>query len=460
MSKLNYLRCVNHAIKRQTPRLVVNVSTISTLTKPAVSHPRVNYSKVQNIRFYSSEKKLVVNVPSMAESISEGTLQTWHKNVNEQVKTDELIASIETDKIVVEVRTPESGVIVEVASQPGDTVKVGDPLFTLLVGGAAPQKSAEPKTEEKAAAKKEEPKEVKSKKETPAPQKTEPKKEKEQPLKNEEKSSPAPTPAPQKTEPKKETTTTTTPTTTTTAGASTSDSGNRTETRVPMNRMRLRIAERLKSAQNTYALLTTFQEADLKNLIELRNEFKDDFLKKHGVKLGFMSAFVKAATAALVDQPTVNAVISGNEIVYRDFVDISVAVATPRGLVVPVLRNCEKMSFADVERQIQQYGETARNGQIKMEDMAGGTFTISNGGVYGSLLGTPIINPPQSAILGMHSIIKRPVVVGPLDQVEVRPMMYLALTYDHRLIDGREAVTFLRKIKAGIEDPRRLLLGV
>jgi len=223
-----------------------------------------------------------------------------------------------------------------------------------------------------------------------------------------------------------------------------------------MNRMRTRIAERLKESQNTYALLTTFQEADMHNLMQMRDEFKDEFQKKHGAKLGFMSAFVKAAAVALVDQPVVNAVITGSDIVYRSYVDISVAVATPKGLVTPVLRNCETMSFADIEKQIAALGEKARKGQISLEDLAGGTFTISNGGVYGSLMGTPIVNPPQSAILGMHAINKKAVVVN--DQIVIRPIMYLALTYDHRLIDGREAVTFLRKIKSVIEDPRRLLL--
>jgi len=225
-----------------------------------------------------------------------------------------------------------------------------------------------------------------------------------------------------------------------------------------MNRMRLRIAERLKDAQNTYALLTTMQEADLSNLIALRDEFKDEFQKKHGIKLGFMSAFVKSSAQALVEMPVINAVISGNEIIYRDYIDISVAVATPKGLVVPVLRDCDKMSFSDIEKEIVNLGEKAKTGQITVEDMAGGTFTISNGGVYGSMLGTPIVNPPQSAILGMHAITPRAVVVK--NQILIRPMMYLALTYDHRLIDGRDAVTFLRRIKAIIEDPRRLLLDL
>jgi len=227
--------------------------------------------------------------------------------------------------------------------------------------------------------------------------------------------------------------------------------------------MRQRIAERLKDSQNTNALLTTFQEADLSNLTELREQFKDEFFKKHQVKLGFMSAFVKASAVALIEQPVVNAVILDKDIVYRNYVDISVAVATPKGLVTPVLRNTERMSFADIEKEIAALGEKARKGQITLEDLAGGTFTISNGGVYGSLMGTPIVNPPQSAILGMHGINKKPLVItgkDGTDQIAIRPVMYLALTYDHRLIDGRDAVTFLKKIKSLVEDPRRLLLDL
>lgn len=227
-----------------------------------------------------------------------------------------------------------------------------------------------------------------------------------------------------------------------------------------MNRMRQRIAQRLKEAQNTCAMLTTFNEVDMSNIQEMRARHKDAFLKKHNLKLGFMSAFVKASAFALQEQPVVNAVIDDatKEVVYRDYIDISVAVATPRGLVVPVIRNVETMNYADIERTINELGEKARKNELAIEDMDGGTFTISNGGVFGSLFGTPIINPPQSAILGMHGIFDRPVAVG--GKVEVRPMMYVALTYDHRLIDGREAVTFLRKIKAAVEDPRVLLLDL
>lgn len=225
-----------------------------------------------------------------------------------------------------------------------------------------------------------------------------------------------------------------------------------------MSRMRHRIAERLKEAQNVNAMLTTFNEVDMSNVIATRNKYKEHFLKKHGVKLGFMSPFVRAAAFALQDQPIINAVIEGNEIVHRDYVDISVAVATPKGLVVPVLRNVETMSYADIELEINELGEKARNGTLAVEDMDGGTFTISNGGVFGSMMGTPIINPPQSAILGMHATNDRPVAIN--GKVEIRPMMYLALTYDHRLIDGREAVLFLKKVKSVVEDPAVMLLNI
>uniref|UniRef100_A0A8C7DZB6 Dihydrolipoyllysine-residue succinyltransferase component of 2-oxoglutarate dehydrogenase complex, mitochondrial n=1 Tax=Oncorhynchus kisutch TaxID=8019 RepID=A0A8C7DZB6_ONCKI len=249
----------------------------------------------------------------------------------------------------------------------------------------------------------------------------------------------------------------------TAAPAAVTDGGGkpvRTEHRVKMNRMRLRIAQRLKEAQNTCAMLTTFNEVDMSNISEMRKAYKDAFLKKHNIKLGFMSAFVKASAYALMEQPAVNGVIDDTtkEILYRDYVDISVAVATPKGLVVPVIRGVEGMNFADIEKTINELGEKARKNELAVEDMDGGTFTISNGGVFGSMFGTPIINPPQSAILGMHGIFERPVAIE--GKVEIRPMMYVALTYDHRLIDGREAVTFLRKIKTVVEDPRVLLLDM
>jgi len=225
-----------------------------------------------------------------------------------------------------------------------------------------------------------------------------------------------------------------------------------------MSRMRLKTGARLKESQNTNAMLTTFNEVDMSSYMTMRKELGESFLKKHDTKLGFMSGFVQAATLALKDIPVVNAVIDGNDIVYRDFVDISVAVSTPKGLVVPVLRNCHEMGMADVEKELSALAVKARENKITLEDMTGGTFTISNGGVFGSMMGTPIINLPQSAILGMHATKMRPVVVG--NKIEARPIMYLALTYDHRIIDGREAVVFLKTIKENIEDPRRIVLGL
>lgn len=225
-----------------------------------------------------------------------------------------------------------------------------------------------------------------------------------------------------------------------------------------MNRMRQRIAQRLKDAQNTNAMLTTFNEIDMSHIMAFRKKHLDTFTKKHSIKLGLMSPFVKAAANALMDQPVVNAVIEENEIIYRDYVDISVAVATPKGLVVPVIRNVQNMTYADIELTIAGLAEKARTGKLTIEEMDGGTFTISNGGVFGSLMGTPIINPPQSAILGMHGIFERPIALN--GQVVIRPMMYIALTYDHRLIDGREAVLFLRKIKEGVEDPATIVAGL
>ena len=224
-----------------------------------------------------------------------------------------------------------------------------------------------------------------------------------------------------------------------------------------MTRLRKRIADRLKDSQATYALLTTFNEVDMTELMKMRTDVGEMFLKKHGCKLGFMSTFVKAVQVALLEEPAVNAVIDGDDIVYRDYVDVSIAVGTPKGLVVPVIRNVESLSFAGVEKTISALGERARAGSLAVEDMQGGTFTISNGGVYGSLMSTPIVNPPQSAIMGMHSITKRPMVM-PNGEIQVRQMMYLALTYDHRLIDGREAVLFLKRVKDLVEDPRRMLL--
>lgn len=409
-----------------------------------VGSERLRQSNVLNKGVYMNQVRTyadkVVKVPQMAESISEGTLKQWVKQVGDFVNQDDEVATIETDKIDVTVNSPASGTIVEVFAQEEDNVSVGADFFRLELGDAPKEGSAP-------AAKKEESKPVEEEKKE-EPKKEEPKKEepkKEEPKKEEPKKIEQSKPAAPKSD---------------AAPVAPADKtfGNRNETRVKMNRMRLRIAERLKQSQDTAASLTTFNEIDMTNLMALRAQYKDAIVKKHGVKFGFMSAFVKASAAALQEIPAVNASIDGNEIVYHDFVDMSVAVSTPKGLVTPVLRNVEDQSLLDVEKNIAELGKKARDSKITIEDMAGGTFTISNGGVFGSLMGTPIINLPQTAILGMHSIKERPVVVD--GKIEIRPMMYVALTYDHRLVDGREAVTFLVRIKELVEDPRRLLLDI
>jgi len=406
----------------------------------------------------------IVTVPPFADSISEGDVR-WDKAVGDVVAEDEEICQIETDKTSIPVKAPFAGVITELFVEDGSTVKSGTNLFSMSASGsptASPAATAfvTPSADVKPVPVAEPvmamPKPVAPVEVTPSTM----------PISAPSRSIPSASP------------TTTIPVATITPRTAAPSSlqqsqavplarlpptdyskeitGTRTEQRVKMNRMRLRIAQRLKEAQNVNAMLTTFNEVDMSNIMELRKTHGEAFQKVHGIKLGFMSAFVKSAAYALTDQPSVNAVIDGGEIVYRDYVDISVAVATPKGLVVPVLRNVESMNYADIEKGIAALGEKAKHNALAVEDMDGGTFTISNGGVFGSLFGTPIINPPQSAILGMHGIFDRPVARN--GQVIIRPMMYVALTYDHRLIDGREAVTFLRKIKTTIEDPRTLLL--
>lgn len=376
----------------------------------------------------------------MAESISEGTLKQFSKSIGDYVEVDEEIATIETDKIDVAVNATEAGIIKEFFVNEEDTVTVGQDLVRVELGGEKPASSGEAEAE-------------KPKESTPAASESKPAAEPEQP-----KSQPAPSesekPAPPPQKPAEKP-----------SGAAAPPkvepvSGNREERRVKMNRMRLRIAERLKQSQNTAASLTTFNEVDMSGIMEFRKLYKDEILKKTGVKLGFMSAFSRAAVLAMRDIPAVNASIEGpnggDTIVYRDYVDISVAVATEKGLVTPVVRNVESLDMISIEKAIAEMGKKARDNKLTIEDMAGGTFTISNGGVFGSLMGTPIINLPQSAVLGLHAVKDRAVAVN--GKVEVRPMMYLALTYDHRLLDGREAVQFLVKIKEYIEDPRKMLL--
>lgn len=390
----------------------------------------------------AAESERIVVTPQFADSISEGDIR-WEKAVGDTVAEDDVVAEIETDKTSIPVPAPFAGVIAERYVDDGATVQPGARLFKITrSGGGVTAAAAKPDRPEPA-----------SHPVTPVDRAP----TTEQPL-------PPPPPPPIPTSPitskpvssvKPVAAQVTTPTP---KDVESKITGTRTEHRIKMNRMRQRIAQRLKDAQTTNAMLTTFNEIDMSNVMELRKAHQDTFVKKHNLKLGFMSAFVRASVFALLDQPVVNAVIDGQDIVYRDFVDISVAVATPKGLVVPVIRNAEKMSYADIEKAIALLGEKARSGMLAIEDMDGGTFTISNGGVFGSLLGTPIINPPQSAILGMHAIVERPVAVS--GKVEIRPMMYVALTYDHRLIDGREATLFLKKIKSAVEDPRIMLLDI
>lgn len=350
---------------------------------------------------------------------------------------------IETDKVSVDVRAADAGIVKELLAAVDDVVEVGAPLIVFEqgekpegAGDSAPAPQAAPAEAEKAAPKAAEP--------APA-----------QPAPAAAKSPAAPKPAEKAKPPRPEGEVGPIPA----EAAPDTPTGTRNERRIKMTRMRARIADRLKDSQNTAAMLTTFQEVDMSALIGLRKEYKEQFAKTHDVKLGFMSAFMKASASALQEIPAVNAVIDGGDIVYRDYVDISVAVSAPRGLVVPVVRNVESMGFAQIEKTLGALAVKAREDAITLEDMAGGTFTVSNGGVFGSMMGTPIINPPQSAILGMHATKMRPVVVES-GAIEARPIMYLALTYDHRLIDGREAVTFLCSVRDKVEDPRRLLLGL
>ena len=375
-----------------------------------------------------------IKFPASVESISEGGVQAWVKKVGDHVEVDEVVVVLETAKTNQEIRSPVSGELVKYLANVGDNIPVGADLFIIDTDKTGAK--ASPKTEAKPEVKNEvkaEAKPVKTEAKTVEPAREEPKKEKQEVKPVEIK-----TPQVSKTESKV--------------------TGKREDRREKMTRMRKTIADRLKGAQNTYAMLTTFQECDMSRAIDLRNAYKDDFAKKHGVKLGFMSFFIKAATNALLQYPLANAVIQGDEIIYRNYVDISVAVATPTGLVVPVIRNCEHKSFAEVEKEIIRFANLAKDGKLPIEDMVGGNFTISNGGVYGSMMGTPILNPPQSAILGMHSIENRAVVRE--DKIVARPIMYLALTYDHRLLDGKDAVLFLRSIKSMVEEPSKILLDI
>ncbi len=405
-----------------------------------------------------------IKAPTFPESVADGTVATWHKKPGEAVKRDELIVDIETDKVVMEVLAEADGVLTEIVKNEGDTVLSGELLGKLEAGAsaaAAPASAPTAAAAPQAAAESAPAASAEEQILAPAARKLaeengidpnsirgtgkDGRVTKEDVVAAIEAKKSAPAAAAKPAAPA--------------AAAPIFAAGDRVEKRVPMTRLRAKVAERLVEAQSSMAMLTTFNEVNMKPIMELRSKYKDLFEKKHnGVRLGFMSFFVKAAVEALKRQPGVNASIDGNDIVYHGYQDIGVAVSSDRGLVVPVLRNAEHMSLAEVEGGIAEFGKKAKAGKLTIEEMTGGTFTISNGGVFGSLLSTPIVNPPQTAILGMHKIQERPMAVN--GQVVILPMMYLALSYDHRLIDGKEAVTFLVTMKDLLEDPARLLLDI
>ena len=403
-----------------------------------------------------------IKAPTFPESVADGTVATWHKKPGEAVKRDELIVDIETDKVVMEVLAEADGVVGEILKNEGDTVLSGELLGTLVEGGAASAplaaapvaavaaQAAAPAAAEEALLSPAARKIAEENGLNPAAIAGTGKggrvtKEDVVAAVEARKTAPVAAPAAKPAAPAAE--------------APLFAAGERVEKRVPMTRLRAKIAERLVEAQSSMAMLTTFNEVDMHEVMALRSKYKDLFEKTHnGVRLGFMSFFVKAAVEALKRFPAVNASIDGNDIVYHGYQDIGVAVSSDRGLVVPVLRNAELMSLAEIENGIATFGKKARDGKLSIEEMTGGTFTITNGGTFGSMMSTPIVNPPQAAILGMHNIIQRPVAIN--GQVVIRPMMYLALSYDHRLIDGKEAVSFLVTIKNLLEDPARLLLDI
>ena len=407
-----------------------------------------------------------ITVPVLGESVVEATIARWIKKSGDAVAADEPVVELETDKVTLEVPAPVNGTLTDIIAAEGATVEVGA-LLAMMEEGAAPAKA--PKTEAPQAAATP----ATSAPVTPPPvtpaaaSSNHPLSPAVRRLVEENNLNPAAIPASGKDgrltkgdvqDAIAKGIGKAAPMASTASAPVAPRKDDAREERVPMSRLRRMIAQRLKEAQNTAAMLTTFNEVDMTELMKLRSEYKEDFEKNHGARLGFMGMFVKASMTALREYPAVNAEIHGTDIIYKNFYNIGVAVGTPQGLVVPVLKDAQDMSLSEIEKTIADFGLRARDGKLGPADMMNGTFTISNGGVYGSLMSTPIINPPQSAILGMHKIQKRPVVIG--DKIEIRPMMYLALSYDHRIIDGREAVSFLVRIKESIEDPRRLLLGV
>ncbi len=409
-----------------------------------------------------------ITVPALGESVTEGSIGEWLKQPGDAVAADEPIASLETDKVAVDVPSPVAGVMSEHRAEVGDTVEVGAVIAVIEEGATAAASGEEAGRKEQRAEKGEDKREDASDEVREAAQTLSPavrravlehgvdpstikgtgkdgRLTKEDVIAAAKAKGDAPSPAPS-------------PAPAPAPSPTPSATGERREERVKMTRMRQTIAKRLKGAQDEAALLTTFNDCDMSAVMEARGKYKDMFAKKHDIRLGFMGFFAKAACLALKDVPSVNAYIDGDEIVYHDYVDISVAVSAPNGLVVPVIRDADRKGFARIEKDIADFGARAKEGTLTMQDMQGGTFTISNGGVFGSLMSTPIINPPQSAVLGLHRIEDRPVAIN--GEVVIRPMMYLALSYDHRLIDGREAVTALKIIKEAIEDPTRMLIDL
>jgi 2-oxoglutarate dehydrogenase E2 component (dihydrolipoamide succinyltransferase) len=399
-----------------------------------------------------------ISVPSFPESVTDGTLVAWRKRPGERVRRGEVVADVETDKVVFEVPAIEDGVLAEALVSEGTKVVSGQALGRISAGDTVAEPAAKPAAPAKAAETAAAPSARKLMAErglTPAQVAGSGRGGrimKEDVLRA---AGAAPAPAPVQAPP---VATAPAPAPSAAAAPQIEIAAGRTEKRVPMTRLRARIAERLVQAQHTAAMLTTFNEVNMQAVSQLRAKYRERFEKEHGVRLGFMSFFVKACVEALKRFPEVNASIDGSDIVYHGFFDIGIAVSSPRGLVVPVLRDADRVSMAEVEKRIKEYGEKAQGAKLTLEELTGGTFTITNGGVFGSLLSTPILNPPQSAILGMHKIEERPVAEN--GQVVIRPMMYLALSYDHRLVDGREAVSFLVAVKELIEDPTRLLLEI
>ncbi len=397
-----------------------------------------------------------IKVPVLPESVSEGTLGDWHKQVGDSVAVDENIVDLETDKVVLEIVTTSAGVIESISFDSGDTVNSGDILAVVNTDAAVSAAAEEAPAAAATSANKASPSvrkmineadlsidEIKASGKKGAVLKQDVIQHQQQQLAQPTQPIQPPTTAPALVE---------------AAQPAIAPLAGRNDRRVAMSRLRAKIAERLKQAQNTAALLTTFNEVNLKPMMDTRARYKDAFEKTHGVKLGMMSFFTRASVEALKRFPVINASVDGNDIVYHDYFDIGIAVSSERGLVVPVLRDADQMSYAEIEKSIRSLGERARDGKLGIDDLTGGTFSITNGGIFGSMLSTPIVNPPQSAILGMHSIQQRAMVID--GDIVARPMMYLALTYDHRIVDGKDAVQFLVTIKNILEDPSRLLLGV